>query len=256
MLAGYLLLIDEPENALHPMAARAAQRHLYKLGASPDWQVLMTTHSPYFINPFEDHTTIIRLERASGSEEAPIAPKTYRSDHIQFVGDEKQRLQALQHIDPSFAEVFFGSYPILVEGDTEHAAFMATIIERDHALIDRVTIIRARGKAILLPIIKVLRHFKISFGIVHDCDPPYKKNGDRNGMWTENFKIRNAILDARSDGLIIRHRISIPDFERFLGGDEESKDKPLNAYEFIKTNEMVAIRVQSLLTELIDGVDF
>ncbi len=27
-LPGYLLLIDEPENALHPMAARAAQRHL------------------------------------------------------------------------------------------------------------------------------------------------------------------------------------------------------------------------------------
>lgn len=40
---GYLLLIDEPENALHPMAARAAQRHLYELAESPDWQIIMTT---------------------------------------------------------------------------------------------------------------------------------------------------------------------------------------------------------------------
>ncbi len=252
-LPGYLLLIDEPENALHPMAARAAQRHLYKLAASPDWQVLMTTHSPYFINPFEDHTTVVRLERSSGAGNGPITPKTYRSDHINFEGNEKERLQALQHIDPSFAEVFFGSYPLLVEGDTEHAAFMATIIERDHQLMDRVTIIRARGKAILLPLIKVLKHFKISFGIIHDCDPPFKKDGSKNGMWTENQKIREAVVIARSEGLTIRHRVSIPDFERFLGGDEESKDKPLNAYALIKADNVVAERVQKLLVELTDG---
>jgi putative ATP-dependent endonuclease of OLD family len=254
-LPGYLLLIDEPENALHPMAARAAQRHLYKLAASPDWQVLMTTHSPYFINPFEDHTTVVRLERSSDDEQSPITPKTYRSDHIKFEGNEKERLQALQQIDPSLAEVFFGSYPVLVEGDTEHAAFMATIIERDHQLVDRVTIIRARGKAILLPLIKVMKHFKISFGIIHDCDPPFKKDGSKNGMWTENQKIRDAVVDARTGGLTIRHRVSIPDFERFLGGDEESKDKPLNAYAFIKADDAVAERVQKLLVELTDGIE-
>ena len=174
---GYLLLIDEPENALHPMAARAAQRHLYKLAASPDWQVIMTTHSPHFVNPFEDHTTIVRLERAGEGEAAPMAPKTYRSDLIEFEGEDKQRLQALQHVDPSFSEVFFGSYPILVEGDTEHAAFMSSIIERQHGLMDRVTVIRARGKAILVPLIKVMTHFKIDFGVVHDADSPFNKTG-------------------------------------------------------------------------------
>ena len=179
---GYLLLIDEPENALHPMAARAAQRHLYKLAESPDWQVMMTTHSPYFINPFDDHTTIVRLERATDENDSPIAPKTYRSDLITFEADDKQRLQALQHIDPSFAEIFFGSYPLLVEGDTEHAAFMAAIVEKRHELMERITVIRARGKAILVPLIKVMNHFKIDFGIIHDCDPPFRKNGDNSGM--------------------------------------------------------------------------
>lgn len=154
------------------MASRAAQRHLYRLAESPDWQVVMTTHSPYFINPFEDHTTIVRLERTNEAENSPIQPKTYRSDLIEFEGDNKARLQALQHIDPSFSEVFFGSYPILVEGDTEHAAFMSSILERQHELVDKVTVIRARGKAILTPLIKVMAHFKINFGIVHDCDPP------------------------------------------------------------------------------------
>lgn len=252
---GYLLLIDEPENALHPMAARAAQRHLYELAKLPDWQVIMTTHSPHFVNPFEDHTTIVRLERESADDDAPMAPKTYRSDEIEFEfqEDDKKRLQALQHIDPSFSEVFFGSYPVLVEGDTEHAAFMSSIIERGHGLMDEVTVIRARGKAILVPLIKVMTHFKINFGIVHDVDPPYKSNGHHNGMWTENGKIRAAVLKAREAGLTVRHRVSVPDFERFLGGEEESKDKPLNTYLTVAKNDAMALRVQTLMTDLQDS---
>jgi energy-coupling factor transporter ATP-binding protein EcfA2 len=250
---GYLLLIDEPENALHPMAARAAQRHLYKLAESPDWQVVMTTHSPYFINPFEDHTTIVRLTRTSNDGVDVIEPKTYRSDSIQFESDDKERLQALQHIDPSFSEVFFGSYPVLVEGDTEHAAFMASILERAHGLMEQVTVIRARGKAILVPLIKVLTHFKIDFGIVHDSDPPFTKTGHSNGMWTENEKIRAAAVQAREAGLTARHRVSVPDFERFLGGEEESKDKPLNTYLKVSSDNALAERVQKLLTALLSS---
>lgn len=252
-LPGYLLLIDEPENALHPMASRAAQRHLYKLAENPEWQVMITTHSPYFINPFEDHTTIIRLERSTENGDGMVSPRTYRSDLIGFDGDEKQRLQALQHIDPSFAEIFFGSYPILVEGDTEHAAFMAAVIERQHELLNYVTIIRARGKAILVPLIKVMEHFKIDFGVVHDCDSPFKRNGDASGMWTENRKIRDAIVKARSTGVTVRHRVNVPDFERYLGGEEESKDKPLTAYRRITDDAELGGNVQRLLGELISG---
>ncbi|MBR8205787.1 ATP-dependent nuclease [Burkholderia vietnamiensis] len=250
---GYLLLIDEPENALHPMAARAAQRHLYKLAESADWQVMMTTHSPYFINPLVDHTTIVRLERGGEDNAGIITPKTYRSDFIEFQGDEKKRLQALQHVDPSLAEIFFGSYPVVVEGDTEHAAFIASILERQHELIDRVTVVRARGKAILVPLIRVLTHFKMDFGIVHDADPPFKRDGTANGMWSENAKIRDEILKARAANVAVRHRVSVPDFERYLGGDEVSKDKPLNAYLAIKEDDVLGAKVQGLLSDLLDS---
>lgn len=39
-------------------------------------------------------------------------------------------------------------------------------------------------------------------------------------VWTENEKIKNIIRQARSEGLKVRQRVSVPDFERFLGGDE------------------------------------
>lgn len=152
---GYLLLMDEPENALHPLAARAAQRHLYKLATDPEWQVMLTTHSPYFVNPLADHTTIIRLARTDG-EAGSLTRKTYRSDEITFDPDTKRNLQALQQMDIGFSEVFFGAYPILVEGDTEHAAYIASIVESNHALLDRIAIVRARGKAILPGLIRML----------------------------------------------------------------------------------------------------
>ena len=48
-----------------------------------------------------------------------------------------------------------------------------------------------------------------------------------------------------------RHRISIPDFERFLGGEEESKDKPLNTYLIVAKDDALAQRVQELMTALL-----
>lgn len=250
-LPGYLLLIDEPENALHPMAARAAQKHLYKLAESADWQVMMTTHSPYFVNPFEDHTTIVRLER--GDEGGIVSPKTYRSDDITFQGKDKQWLQAMQHLDPSLAEIFFGSYPVIVEGDTEHAAFMAAILEKQHELTSKVTVVRARGKAIIPALITMMRHFKIDFGVVHDCDPPFKKDGSSNGMWAQNQNIKEAIEVARGAGVSARHRVSVPDFERYLGYAEASKEKPLTAYLAVSAENEIGKKVQGLLTDLLSS---
>jgi hypothetical protein len=48
----------------------------------------------------------VRLDRERDDDQSPVTPRTYRSDLIEFEGDDKQRLQALQHIDPSFSEVF------------------------------------------------------------------------------------------------------------------------------------------------------
>lgn len=255
-LPGYLLLIDEPENALHPMAARAAQRHLYKLAADPDWQIMLTTHSPYFINPLADHTTIIRLERSADGLQGHVTPRTYQSDLVGFDGPLKTRLQALQQLDVSLAEIFFGSYPILVEGDTEHAAFLAAVLEKESALAERITIVRARGKGVLRALIRILIQFKIDFGVLHDADSPFRADGLRNAMWTENARIHQQIEVARAAGLTVRHRCSVPDFERFLGEAALGKDKPLAAYSMISDRPDLQEKVRKLLGELVDGKDY
>lgn len=53
--------------------------------------------------------------------------------------------------------------------------------------------------------------------------------------------------------MTVRHRVSIPDFERFLGGDEASKDKPLNAYINVADDAELGSKVQTLLRGLLEG---
>ncbi|MFJ6327848.1 MULTISPECIES: ATP-dependent nuclease [unclassified Rhizobium] len=250
-LPGYILLMDEPENALHPMAARAAQAHLYALGQHPDWQVLITTHSPYFINPLVDHTTIARLQRSSDGKS--LSPRLYVADDVEFSDVERDNLQALQLTDVGFSEIFFGSYPILVEGDTEHAAFISAIVKAQHELAGKVSIIRARGKAILVPLIKMLRHFKANFGIVHDVDWPRRSDGASNAMWAINTSIRNEITLCRQQGHVVYHRWSVPDFERYLGGEELGKDKPYAAFRRVNGDDDLKDKVRLLIGSLYEG---
>lgn len=255
-LPGYILLIDEPENALHPLAARAAQRQLYQLAQQPEWQVMLTTHSPLFINPAMDHTTILRLEREHA--DGGFSPKTFRTDEAEFQADEKESLKAIQEMDPTFCEVFFGTYPIIVEGDTEHAAFIAAVVEAGHELIDQVTIIKARGKPQIRAVMKMLIHFQKDFGVLHDCDWPHGKDGKQNkdgslaksGSWAHNAEIRRLVNQAKSLGVAVAHHVSIPDFERRIGLPRGTAGKPFEAYLAIKKDDTIKAEVQELLQNL------
>ncbi|MDN6298215.1 MAG: ATP-binding protein [Halomonas sp.] len=55
----HVLLLDEPEVSLHPSATEIARDVLYSLPDNKNWQIMVATHSPSFIDLTKDHTTII-----------------------------------------------------------------------------------------------------------------------------------------------------------------------------------------------------
>lgn len=81
-LPGYMLLIDEPEVALHPNAIRAASRYLYNLTDDRAWQAILATHSPLFIDPLHDHTTIVRLARSEANPTPKHIEVTQQHFHL------------------------------------------------------------------------------------------------------------------------------------------------------------------------------
>jgi len=259
MLPGYMLLIDEPEIALHPNGIRAASKVLYDLAKDSAWQVMLSTHSPLFINPFEDNTTIVRLSREGSSP----SPKTYRSDNVNFSDEEKDQLTLLNTFDQNLAEMFFGQKLIIVEGDTEFAAFnkIFNLNLEKYPLGSRPLIIRARGKFTISPLIKMLKHLKVDFSILHDSDYPKTKKDGINGVWTYNDSLYCKIQIARDDGIMVIHRISISTFEiEHLGvevdldGNVElpsSKNKPYEMFKMIGDNDSLKLSVEKTLDELL-----
>jgi len=207
----YILLIDEPEIALHPSVIQAASDLLYEFAEDPNWQVIISTHSPEFIDPFKDHTTIVRVERSINKS----TPSTYRTSNIVFDPDEKENLKLLNLFEHSISQMFFGQYPIIIEGDTEYGAFLKIMNNElnNYPKNIRPVLIRARGKYQIISIAKMLIHFGSNFSILHDADYPKTKSGKGNSAWTANFRIYDEILKGRANGLKIIHRVSFYTFE-------------------------------------------
>ena len=112
-----LLLIDEPELCLHPAAIREARDTLYDLAGTPNWQVMITTHSPVFIDFASKHTKVARVERVEGGKVRGTT--IFRPNSDEFSEDDKENFKILNICDSYIAEFFFGGPVVLVEGDTE-----------------------------------------------------------------------------------------------------------------------------------------
>lgn len=223
-----MLLVEEPESFLHPPAVRLAREALYKIAELDNWQVMITTHSPIFIDVSKPHTTIIRVEKNEG------ATKIFSTEKAQFSDKERERLQMIRNCHPTINEFFFANKVILVEGDTEQVTFSQVKEER-------VTIINCRGKANIPMFEKILNHFGVEYIAVHDLDTPKSKRDGKfikNSMWTINEKI----IEKANKGLNGKVIVNIPDFERQFFGYLQSGDKPYNAILELQKEERRNVR--------------
>lgn len=245
----HVLLLDEPEICLHPSAIRKTRELLYKLSRSPNWQVMVTTHSPIFIDLSHDNTTIVRVERNKDGE--TISMTLYRSENAQLDPDDRKNLKLLNLCDPYVHEFFFGGRIIIVEGDTEYTAFSYLKMENPDKYGD-VHIIRARGKPIIPSLCKILNQFACSYAILHDADTEENKRGNSNSAWVMNDNIMEAVKNSKcaNDIIVIA---CMRNFEDALFDPTVSKkDKPYNAFLEMKKSPSKRKAVEQLLNSLLD----
>lgn len=244
----HLLLIDEPEICLHPNAIRDASNVLYNLPQESNWQVMVTTHSPIFINLEKDNTTIIRVER--GDKGKVKGTTIFRPDKAKLGKDDIENLKLLNLCDPYVAEFFFGGKVIIVEGDTEYTAFNY-LKNLNPEKYFNIHVIRARGKATIVSLIKILNQFGTDYSILHDSDQPFTVLGKGNPAWGNNPNILSEIK-KRPAGVNIRLLASLPNFEKAYFHEEIKRDKPYNALTTIRDNEDKKQIIEKLFDALID----
>ena len=160
--------------------------------------------------------------------------------------------------DPYVAEFFFGGRTIVVEGDTEYTAFRY-LISTDPSKYKDINIVRARGKACIKSLCKILNQFETNYAVLHDADRKMvvvKKTGKTktNAMWTENGNILGVIADARNVGKV-RLVASVPNFEEAFFGREVSHEKPYAAWSRLRSDSAASTIVTTLLNALIDPAE-
>lgn len=250
-----LLLIEEPESFLHPPMIRAARDALYDLAAIAEWQVLTCTHSPIFIDVSKPHTTIMRVEKKSIG-----APRVFSTEEASFSEDDRTQLRMIRSCHPTVSEFFFADHVFLVEGETEQAVLNHVLTTCGAAGGKWCHVVNCMGKSNLPLFARILNHFGTPYTIVHDADAPMclrKGAWVKNGMWTVNRRLIEAIAE-REKGLptcsLVAH---IPDFEGFYFLDELTEDKPyhaitmLNSPAFQKTEKYALL--MDFATKVLEG---
>lgn len=251
-----VLLLDEPELCLHPNAIRDACKVLYDLASKDGWQVMVTTHSPIFIDLSRDNTTVVRVERHAKGE--IVGTTLYRPEIAQLSTDDKANLKLLNLYDPYVGEFFFGGKIILVEGDTEYSAFRMILEEEKH--LTDTHIIRARGKATIVSLAKILNQFGTSYSILHDTDKPKAKRKNKstgemseivNPAWTVNQSILAAV-EEQLKSKTVRLVASKVHFEAAFFDTELTGEKPYSAVRSLHDNPESKQAVIDLFRSLID----
>ncbi|WP_420070675.1 ATP-dependent nuclease [Syntrophus gentianae] len=246
----HVLLLDEPELCLHPGTVRKACDLLYSLpNTTGNWQVMVTTHSPCFVDFSREHTSIVRVERQPNGK--VVGTTIFRPNQANFDDNDREQLKLLNLCDPYVAEFFFGGKTIVVEGDTEYAAFKY-IIGQTPQEYDDVHIVRARGKATIVSLCKILNQFGAPYAVLHDSDKPTYVSKDKefhNPAWAHNKSIQ---LESFKGSAAKRLVASIPNFEAAYLSKEAVTNKPYNALNCLKTDADAVKIIRDLLGALID----
>ncbi|WP_180053141.1 ATP-dependent endonuclease [Acinetobacter sp. YH12236] len=266
--SSHILLLDEPEVSLHPLAIANARDVLYSLPDSQNWQIMIATHSPNFIDLTKDNTTIIRVEK--NIENSIETTTLFSPEQTKLDENDKENLKLMNLFDSHISHAFFGGKILIVEGDTEYSAFNY-IRQRETEIGNQnyhnLNIIRARGKVTVASMMKVLNHFKNKYYVLHDSDTPkcqsrklnkqlscaknkvYDIVEINNPAWTNNSKIQDQM------GENCKVISSLINFEHAYFSETISSNKPENSINKIKSDPQKYILIKQLLDSILDLED-
>ena len=113
-----MLVIDEPELALHPTAQKELAKMLSEYARYH--QVVVCTHSPYFVNwqDFSNGAEFIRLNK-HGDRECTMSSLNRRKKYAETIINRHSDFTRPQLWDISAKEIMFATKVLLVEGQVD-----------------------------------------------------------------------------------------------------------------------------------------
>lgn len=197
-----LLAVEEPELYQHPPQARHLADVLSQL-ASENTQVLVSTHSPYFVSgsvfenvrvvrrPAHDVSSTVRWASAKD-----VGTKIGEALGEPFVPPSATIAKLQQLLQPQLAELFFATKVVLVEG-REDIAFIQTYLQLqgswDEFRKHGCHFVAVDGKSELLRPLIVTQQTGIPCFVVFDADGNVEKEAWRAKHVRDNTSLLKAL---------------------------------------------------------------
>lgn len=227
---------EEPEMYLHPNAASLMRDTIYELATSSNSKIICTTHSPYMIdlskkidsNDYPSQVLNLFKLKTNGELNCKVCvstPFNTSEAYQQLQADDKDYIKFILKIDDYIAKVFFCKKVIIIEGDTEEIILKETVrrlpFEKKILFLADFQIVKARGKATIISLIKYLKVLSIMPFVIHDND-------------TDERATRfNAPILAALDNIEGNRFVAMNTIEDVLGYSVPTSNKPFTAYKHI-----------------------
>lgn len=163
-----LLLVEEPEIFLHPQKQRMQSRKLREIANSPHHQVVLTTHSPYFVDLNHPRSIVMISRGESASTQCRQLPGELFSGNDP--AGKKRAFNMAYWFSQGRAEMLFARRVVFVEGPTEMALF-PMLAHKLGVFSDEVTLVDCASKDNLVVYCEVADALGLDFTVVHDQDP-------------------------------------------------------------------------------------
>lgn len=212
---------EEPEIYLHPSAANLLRDTIYTLSAGKS-QIVATTHSPYLIDISRKPRQVLNRFHFD-NHYTTISPFSVSDEYKKLEGDDKQYVKMLLKLDDYVSRVFFTKRVIIVEGDTEDIVLREALSRLPNEVKCKIhsncEVIKARGKASIIGLVKYLKALNVDCFVIHDRD-----SGCANAV---KFNQPIADMVGDPDKVVMLEEC----MEDVLGYDAPSSEKPFKAYK-------------------------
>lgn len=256
-----LILFEEPEAFLHPSQQEILNINLTKIASESDHQVIISTHSPYFVSKNSDdmpnliklskNTVETQIYQVSKNDLETIFQKNNEIKGIlNITSNDSMELDEIRYalwLDPDRCCAFFADMVLICEGLSEKALIDCLIKEEKINIQNKkVYILNAGGKWDIHKYMNLFEKLGIKHSVLFDQD----KDNERN------IKINNFIENNKN-----KHTYKIYAFgeelEDFLQISKvlETYKKPLNVIWHYKKGKIEAKKIDSFIKVVNDLID-
>lgn len=211
-----MFLIEEPELYLHPQAERARMLELQQLSTKPQTQVVLCTHSAFFVD-LQGQQSIVRFARANRAQ-----TEVFGWTGATLTQGEKAWLNTLRFFDGGATSMLFADCAVLCEGATEKLC-VPKLAQDLNIYNSAFEIVDCNGSGNIQTYQKVLESLKVPYVIWVDGD---EDNPDAKPHAAQKIADLSASKSAIGAIVVNRH-----DWEDAAGMPSGKKsEKPLRSW--------------------------